>query len=67
MCNYYRPYICNYGKMAKPLTELTTDRFGRDISEQWDADEKYQAAFDGSFRRFEGNGHDTCAFVPPLG
>ena len=46
MCNYYRPYICNYGKMAKPLTELTTDRFGRDISEQWDADEKYQAAFD---------------------
>ena len=24
MCNYYRPYICNYGKMAKPLTELTT-------------------------------------------
>jgi hypothetical protein len=21
MCNYYRPYICNYGKMAKPLTE----------------------------------------------
>ena len=46
MCNYYRPYICNYGKMAKPLTELTTDRFGRDISEAWDSDEKYQKAFE---------------------
>jgi hypothetical protein len=34
MCNYYRPYICNYGKMAKPLTELTTDKFGRDISDR---------------------------------
>ena len=46
MCNYYRPYICNYGKMAKPLTELTTDKFGRDISDAWESDPKYQQAFD---------------------
>eukprot|EP01046_Picozoa_sp_COSAG06_P062009 COSAG06_NODE_13821_length_1215_cov_1288.911290_1_plen_142_part_10 len=28
------------------MTELTTDRYGRDISEAWDSDEKYQEAFD---------------------
>eukprot|EP01046_Picozoa_sp_COSAG06_P012876 COSAG06_NODE_768_length_12452_cov_5.484537_8_plen_151_part_00 len=32
--------------MAKPLTELTTDKFGRDISDAWESDPKYQQAFD---------------------
>jgi hypothetical protein len=43
---HFDSYICNYGKMAKPLTELTTDKFGRDISHAWKADPKYQQAFD---------------------
>jgi hypothetical protein len=44
MINYYRPYILNFGETASVLTALTTDLFGRDISKEWDANPKYDAA-----------------------
>eukprot|EP01044_Picomonas_judraskeda_P035999 COSAG03_NODE_15688_length_423_cov_0.870370_1_plen_84_part_10 len=31
-CNYYRPYIINFGTIARPIIDLTTDQFGKDIS-----------------------------------
>ena len=45
-CNYYRPYIVNFGTIARPIIDLTTDEFGKDISQEWDRDPKYQNAFD---------------------
>ena len=45
-CNYYRPYIINFGTIARPIIDLTTDQFGKDISAEWDSDPRYQKAFD---------------------
>eukprot|EP01043_Picozoa_sp_COSAG02_P039227 COSAG02_NODE_3082_length_7406_cov_5.254379_7_plen_105_part_00 len=45
-CNYYRPYILDFGAMARPIIDLTTDKFGKNIAEEWDSDPKYQQAFD---------------------
>ena len=45
-CNYYRPYIVDFGSIARPIIDLTTDRFGKNIAEEWDGDQKYQKAFE---------------------
>ena len=45
-CNYYRPYIVNFGSIARPIIDLTTNKYGKDISSEWDSDPKYQQAFD---------------------
>eukprot|EP01043_Picozoa_sp_COSAG02_P049347 COSAG02_NODE_4946_length_4801_cov_2.406423_3_plen_67_part_00 len=34
----------NFGSIARPIIDLTTNKHGKDISQEWDSDPKYQEA-----------------------